>query len=50
MGATHIFDIGKAEELYWLAYEATLQTIKTDEKLQKALTSPFTELARMSEN
>ena len=35
LGATHIFEIGKAEELYWLAYDTTLQALKTNEKLQK---------------
>lgn len=50
MGSTHIFDIGKAEELYWVAYETTLQVIKTDEKLQKAIGSPVPTLSRVTEN
>lgn len=46
MGATHIFDIGKAEELYWLAHEETLQILKTNDKLKIALMSPVAGLAR----
>ncbi len=50
MGGTHIFDISKAEELYWVAYEATLQVIKTDEKIRKALSSPAPSFSPISEN
>lgn len=34
MGATSIFELGRAEEIYWLAYEATLRIIKSNEKLK----------------
>lgn len=51
MGGTHIFDFGRAEELYWLAYEATLQVIKTDEKLKKVLAAnKAPQFAPISEN
>ena len=39
MGATSIFEVGRAEEIYWLAYEATLRTIGSNEKLKKLLLS-----------
>jgi NTE family protein len=37
MGATSVFDVKKTEEIYWLAYEATLKKIKTDSKLQSII-------------
>jgi NTE family protein len=37
MGATSIFEVGRAEEMYWLAYEATLKTIATNERLQEVI-------------
>ncbi|MFA5243785.1 MAG: patatin-like phospholipase family protein [Pedobacter sp.] len=37
MGATSVFDVGKTEEIYWLAYDATLRKLKTDKKLQSIL-------------
>ncbi len=33
MGETSVFDIKKAEEIYWIAYEETLKQLKTDQKL-----------------
>lgn len=50
MGATHIFDIGRAEEVYWLAYETTLQTLKTNEKLKELLKKEISALTKVSEN
>ncbi|HEY0771670.1 MAG TPA: patatin-like phospholipase family protein [Sphingobacteriaceae bacterium] len=37
MGATSIFEVGRAEEIYWLAYETTLKTIESNEKLKELL-------------
>ncbi len=34
MGATSIFEVGRAEEIYWLAYETTLKIINSNEKLK----------------
>lgn len=39
MGATSIFDVKKAEEIYWLSYETTLKKLQTDSKLQQLITS-----------
>ncbi len=33
MGETSVFDVKKAEEIYWIAYEETLKQLKTDKKL-----------------
>ncbi len=33
LGATSIFDVKKAEEIYWIAYEETLKKIDNDAKL-----------------
>lgn len=35
MGGISTFDMAKAETIYWLAYEETLQTIKNNEKLSE---------------
>jgi NTE family protein len=35
MGATSIFDVKKAEDIYWLSYEAALKKLQTDPKLQQ---------------
>lgn len=35
MGATSTFDVKKTEEIYWLAYEAALRKLQTDQKLQQ---------------
>ena len=35
MGATSVFDVKKAEEIYWLSYEAALRKLQTDTKLQQ---------------
>ena len=37
MGATSVFDVRKTEEIYWLAYEATLRKLKTDIKLRSII-------------
>ena len=37
MGTTRVFDVKKTEEIYWLAYEATLRKLQTDQKLQKLI-------------
>lgn len=37
MGATSVFDVKKAEEIYWLSYEAALKKLQSDEKLQQLL-------------
>lgn len=37
MGATSVFDVRKTEEIYWLAYDATLRKLQTDKKLQNLL-------------
>ena len=37
MGATRVCDVKKTEEIYWLAYEATLRKLQTDQKLQKLI-------------
>jgi NTE family protein len=37
MGATSVFDVSKTEEIYWLAYEAALRKLQTDQKLQKLI-------------
>lgn len=37
MGTTSIFEVGRAEEIYWLAYETTLKTIDSNEKLKGLL-------------
>ncbi|HEY1024764.1 MAG TPA: patatin-like phospholipase family protein [Sphingobacteriaceae bacterium] len=50
MGGTHIFDIGKAEELYWLAYEATLKELKSNEILQRLIKEELSPLTRITEN
>lgn len=34
IGEISVFDIGRAEEIYWIGYETTMQQIKTDEKLK----------------
>jgi NTE family protein len=34
IGATSVFDIKKAEEIYWLSYDSTLRKLKSDSKLQ----------------
>lgn len=34
IGEISVFDIGKAEEIYWIGYDTTLQQLKTDEKLK----------------
>lgn len=39
MGATSIFEVGRAEEIYWLAYEATLKIIESNEKLKGVIKS-----------
>ena len=33
LGETSVFDVKKAEEIYWIAYEETLNQLKTDPKL-----------------
>ncbi len=33
LGEITLFEVGRAEEIYWRAYEATLKKIKSDEKL-----------------
>lgn len=38
MGETGLFDIQKTEQLYWLAYEATLQQLKVCERLSEIRT------------
>lgn len=40
MGATSIFDVKKAEEIYWLSYEAALRKLQTDKKLQQIIRKP----------
>lgn len=35
MGATSVFEVKKAEEIYWLSYEAALRKLQTDSKLQQ---------------
>jgi NTE family protein len=35
MGATSVFDVKKAEEIYWLSYEAALKKLQSDEKLKQ---------------
>lgn len=40
MGATSVFDVKKAEEIYWLSYEATLRKLQTDKKLQQLIRIP----------
>jgi NTE family protein len=35
MGTTSIFETGKAEEIFWIAYEETLKKLKSDEKLKE---------------
>jgi NTE family protein len=37
MGETSVFDVSKAEQIFWLGYNAALQTLKTNEKLQALL-------------
>jgi NTE family protein len=37
MGATSVFDVKKTEEIYWLAYEAALRKLQTDQKLQQLI-------------
>lgn len=37
MGATSVFDVKKTEEIYWLAYEATLRKLQADIKLQSLI-------------
>lgn len=37
MGATSIFEVGRAEEIYWVAYETTLRTLETNERLRQLL-------------
>lgn len=37
MGATSIFDVAKAEEIYWLGHEAALKKMQTDAKLKELL-------------
>ncbi len=37
MGATSVFDVRKAEEIYWLSYEAALKKILSDSKLQQLI-------------
>jgi hypothetical protein len=32
-----VFDVRKTEEIYWLAYEATLRKLKTDIKLRSII-------------
>ena len=39
MGATSVFDVKKAEEIYWLAYEAALKKLDTDVKLRSIIPS-----------
>lgn len=37
MGATSVFDVKKTEEIYWLSYNAALNKIRSDEKLQRLI-------------
>ena len=39
LGEITVFDVSRAEEIYWRAYEATLKKIKTDEKLNLLITN-----------
>lgn len=39
LGEITVFDTGRAEEIYWRAYESSLQKIKADEKLIKLIAS-----------
>jgi NTE family protein len=32
-----VFDVKKTEEIYWLAYEAALRKLQTDQKLQQLI-------------
>jgi len=40
MGEISTFDMKKAETIYWLAYEETLKTIRTNESLQELIRKP----------
>jgi NTE family protein len=44
MGEISTFDMKKAETIYWLAYEETLKTIKSNESLKNLLKVPIKEL------
>jgi NTE family protein len=44
MGEISTFDMKKAETIYWLAYEETLKTIKSNESLTNLLKVPIKEL------
>ena len=37
IGATGVFDIKKAEEIYWLSYDTTLRKLQSDAKLRQLL-------------
>lgn len=37
MGATNIFEVKKAEEIYWLSYNAALRKLQEDPKLQEII-------------
>jgi phosphosulfolactate phosphohydrolase-like enzyme len=44
MGEISTFDMKKAETIYWLAYEETLKTIKSNESLKNLIKVPIKEL------
>ena len=39
LGVTSMFDVKKTEDIYWLAYNAALKKLQSDEKLQSLIAS-----------